>query len=98
MASEKKRIAVIGAGPAGLCTLKHLSQSSEDYEIVAFERNFWPGGLWVYTDMTGNDEYGVPIHSAMYKKLKLVCNHEYFYIYLRLALHMIMVYIELYCQ
>lgn len=78
MASEKKRIAVIGAGPAGLCTLKHLSQSSQDYEIVAFERNFWPGGLWVYTDMTGSDEYGVPIHSAMYKKLKLVCNHEYF--------------------
>ncbi|XP_061188988.1 flavin-containing monooxygenase 3-like [Saccostrea echinata] len=70
MACEKKRVAVIGTGPAGLCTLKHLSLSSEEYDIVAFERNFWPGGLWVYTDMTGKDEYGVPIHSAMYKKLK----------------------------
>ena len=70
MASQKTRVAVIGAGPAGLCTLKHLAQSPNDYEIVAFERNFWPGGLWVYTDMTGKDEYGVPVHSAMYKKLK----------------------------
>lgn len=28
------------------------------------------GGTWVYTDKTGKDEYGIPIHSSMYQNLR----------------------------
>ncbi|XP_061179580.1 uncharacterized protein LOC133188220 [Saccostrea echinata] len=69
--TAKQRVAVIGAGPAGLCCLKHLCDNLNIFEPVAFERNFWPCGLWNYTDQTIKDDFGLPIHSALYNSLRI---------------------------
>lgn len=61
------KVAVIGAGAAGLAAIKH----SIDYncEVVAFEQTDKVGGTWVYTDRTDKTEFGIDIHSSMYKDL-----------------------------
>lgn len=41
-----KRIAVIGAGPCGLTAIKSCKE--EGLDVVCFERNGEPGGLWRY--------------------------------------------------
>lgn len=60
-----KRIAVVGAGPSGLCCAKNALDSGHD--VVVYELNSTIGGLWVYTDQIGYDEFGIPIHSTMFK-------------------------------
>ncbi|OXU20856.1 hypothetical protein TSAR_007278 [Trichomalopsis sarcophagae] len=66
----KKRVCVIGAGASGLCAAKFLSLDPDFFQFTVFERNNAIGGTWVYTDDTGNDEYGLPIHTSMYKNLR----------------------------
>ncbi|XP_062618681.1 uncharacterized protein LOC134280295 [Saccostrea cucullata] len=68
--TTKQRVAVIGAGLGGLCSQKHLCEKFNIFEPVAFERNFWPCGLWNYTDQTSKDDFGFPIHSAIYNNLR----------------------------
>lgn len=63
-----RKIAVVGAGPSGLCCAKNAVDYG--FEITVFERNAEVGGTWIYTDRTGNDDYGMPIHSSMYKGLR----------------------------
>jgi len=63
------QVAVIGAGAAGLCAARHFAQSSRAVPCV-FEQSGCIGGTWVYTDQTGYDTRGEPIHSSMYKNLK----------------------------
>ncbi|MSP89242.1 MAG: hypothetical protein EXQ92_10600 [Alphaproteobacteria bacterium] len=46
-----KRIAVIGAGPAGLVTAKTMLQSG--FEVVVFEMGSQIGGTWVYENDSG---------------------------------------------
>ncbi|KAF2842659.1 FAD/NAD(P)-binding domain-containing protein [Patellaria atrata CBS 101060] len=52
MSSEKAqpstRVAVIGAGPLGLCALKNFLE--EDFDATIFERRDVLGGLWAYSD------------------------------------------------
>ncbi|XP_034310113.2 uncharacterized protein [Magallana gigas] len=69
--TTKQRVAVIGAGPSGLIALKHLSAFPDLFEPVVFEQNFWPGGIWQYTDKTGNDEFGLAVNSASYNNLQV---------------------------
>ncbi|XP_060066421.1 uncharacterized protein LOC132546720 [Ylistrum balloti] len=64
------RVAVIGAGAAGLCALRHLSTRQPKFQAVCFEQNSRLGGTWIYTDKTGVDDHGLPIHSSMYRNLK----------------------------
>ncbi|XP_005103654.1 flavin-containing monooxygenase FMO GS-OX-like 4 [Aplysia californica] len=68
------RVAVIGAGAAGLVALRHLNTvSSNDLSqisAVALEQAPHVGGTWFYTKKTGNDDFGLPIHSSMYKNLR----------------------------
>lgn len=61
------KIAVIGAGAAGLATIKHAKDLGCD--VVAFEQVTTVGGTWVYTDMVGTNEHGIEVHSSMYKNL-----------------------------
>lgn len=61
------RIAVIGAGAAGLCAIRHAL--SFGCEVIAFEQSNKIGGTWVYTDKVGKDKYGNVIHSSMYRTL-----------------------------
>ncbi|NBO42478.1 MAG: FAD-dependent oxidoreductase, partial [Betaproteobacteria bacterium] len=49
--STQKRVAVIGAGAAGLCAAKHLLASH--HEVVVFEMGSQVGGLWVYENDNG---------------------------------------------
>lgn len=68
------RIAIIGAGSAGLAALKNCSElKNEDgssYTIKCFEKTDKIGGTWIYTPQTGVDRFGLPIHSSMYKNLR----------------------------
>lgn len=63
-------VAVIGAGAAGLCTARHLTSANSGFTCVVFEQTNSIGGAWVYTENTGNDKYGLPISSVMYKNLR----------------------------
>lgn len=63
-----KRVAVIGAGPAGLTTLKYLREHPTEVEVVCFERNGQAGGEWLYTDDTRIVDGIRP--SALYKSLR----------------------------
>ncbi|MDQ0823778.1 dimethylaniline monooxygenase (N-oxide forming) [Arthrobacter sp. V1I7] len=51
MGSNPKRIAVIGAGAAGLCAAKHLIALNQD--VTVFELGSHVGGLWVYENDSG---------------------------------------------
>ncbi|XP_077982382.1 uncharacterized protein LOC144437333 [Glandiceps talaboti] len=64
------RVAVIGAGAAGLCAARHLASRPHLFEPHVFEKTGQVGGTWVYTDKTGKDEYGQAIHSSMYWNLR----------------------------
>lgn len=64
------RVAVIGAGAAGLSAARHLAAKPEFFGVTVFEQANQVGGTWVYTEQTGFDEWGLPIHSSMYKTLR----------------------------
>ncbi|KAK7114069.1 hypothetical protein V1264_000193 [Littorina saxatilis] len=63
------RVAVVGAGAAGLCAVKHLARKPQ-FSVQAFEQSKGVGGTWAYSERTGKDCNGLPIHSSMYKNLK----------------------------
>lgn len=65
-----KKVAVIGAGAAGLTATKRLSQLQNEFEFCTFEQTDNVGGTWVYTDRVGKDEYDLPVHSSMYQGLR----------------------------
>lgn len=64
------RIAVIGAGAAGLAALRHCTSGAYDDQAVCYEKTDQIGGTWVYREETGSDSYGLPIHTSMYKSLR----------------------------
>ena len=64
------RVAVVGAGAAGLCAMRHLSKRQPLFSVKAFEQGRGVGGTWVYTERTGTDQHGLPVHSSMYRNLK----------------------------
>jgi trimethylamine monooxygenase len=67
------RVAVIGAGPAGLSQMRAFKAAEEKGfevpEIVCFEKQSDWGGLWNYDGRTGTDAHGEPVHSGMYRNL-----------------------------
>lgn len=67
------RVAIIGAGPAGLAQLRAFQSARQNGEIipeiVCFEKQSNWGGLWNYTWRTGLDIHGEPVHSSMYRYL-----------------------------
>lgn len=63
-----RNIAVIGAGRSGLVAAKYGIQ--EGFNVTIYEKNEAIGGTWRYTEKTGKDEYGLDIHTAMYKQLR----------------------------
>ncbi|XP_071438870.1 senecionine N-oxygenase [Hetaerina americana] len=65
-----KRVAVVGAGAAGLAAAKNLREESDKFQFTVFEQTGNVGGTWVYTERVGKDEFGLPIHSSMYKSLR----------------------------
>ena len=67
------RVAIIGAGPCGISQLCAFAAAGKDSaampEIVCYDKQAGPGGLWNYTWRTGLDEYGEPVHGSMYRYL-----------------------------
>ena len=61
-------VAVIGAGMSGLCSARHALANR--MEVTIFEQTSQLGGTWVYTEATGQDEFGLDIHTSMYHGLR----------------------------
>ena len=51
LVQTSKRVAVVGAGAAGLCAAKHLL--ARGVEVVVYELGSHVGGLWVYQNDSG---------------------------------------------
>lgn len=67
------RVAVIGAGAAGLCAARHiLSRPNVFASPVVFELTDNIGGTWCYDERVGTFNNGRPIHSSMYRDLRCV--------------------------
>jgi len=66
------RVAVIGAGAAGLCTARELAR--EGLKPIVFERTSEVGGQWQYTEHTERGPLGGDsserVHSAIYASLR----------------------------
>lgn len=58
--AEPRRVAVVGAGAAGLCAAKHLLQRGMD--VTVFEMGTAVGGLWVYD----NDNGRSPVYKSLH--------------------------------
>lgn len=66
-----QRVAVVGAGAAGLCAARHiLSRVHSFTPPVVFELSDSIGGTWCYDERVGTDDRGRPIHSSMYRDLR----------------------------
>lgn len=65
------RVAVIGAGAAGLCAARHLLSRPELFAPpVVYEQTKQVGGTWVYEEKVGKYDNGLPVYSSMYRDLK----------------------------
>lgn len=70
-----QRVAVVGAGAAGLCAARHiLSRLNSFAPPVVFELSDGVGGTWCYTDRVGTYDNGRPVLSSMYRDLRYVCD------------------------
>lgn len=68
------RVAVVGAGAAGLCAARHILSRPDTFAPpVVYELTEHVGGTWFYEERTGSYDNGLPIHSSMYRDLKY-CN------------------------
>ena len=64
----KLNIAIIGAGPGGLFSAKH--SLAQGHRVTVYEQNNDVGGVWLYTNRCGKNQYGTNIHTAMYEGLR----------------------------
>lgn len=66
---ECRHVAVIGAGAGGLCAARHLAAAG--VPCTVFEQTGNVGGTWVYNEKVGLDQFGLPVHSSMYRNLRI---------------------------
>eukprot|EP00117_Sycon_ciliatum_P041391 scpid91320/ scgid1739/ len=52
MELSRKRVAIIGAGVAGICSCRHLAGRPELFDVVVYEQSAGIGGVWVYDEAT----------------------------------------------
>lgn len=68
-----KKIAIVGAGPAGICLMAALKRAKDRGEnipqIKCFEKQKDHGGQWNYDWRTSYGDNDEPMHSGMYKNL-----------------------------
>ncbi|XP_031619214.1 dimethylaniline monooxygenase [N-oxide-forming] 2-like [Contarinia nasturtii] len=67
-------IVVIGAGPSGLCSAKY--SLAHGYKVTIYEQAGQLGGVWNYTEEVGKNQYGINIHSPMYRDLRTNLPHQ----------------------
>ncbi|KAI1703330.1 flavin-binding monooxygenase-like domain-containing protein [Ditylenchus destructor] len=82
---RKKRVAVIGAGPAGMLFIRSFKKATEkdpsllaNWEVVCYEKQPRWGGLWNYSWETGMDMHGENVHNGMYRHLWINAPKECF--------------------
>ncbi|GLT51956.1 hypothetical protein SLA2020_253260 [Shorea laevis] len=73
-ATQSCKVAVIGAGTAGLVAARELRR--EGHRVTVFERNTRLGGTWVYesrveTELLGLDPTREIVHSSLYRSLRV---------------------------
>ena len=61
------RLGIIGGGAAGICAIKNGIAAG--CEVIAFEQADQIGGTWVFSSETGQNKYGLDVHTSMYKGL-----------------------------
>lgn len=61
------RVAVIGAGPAGLCAARSMLRYPKLFTPVVFEQGDEIGGTWVYREESDPDKH---LHGTMYARLR----------------------------
>ncbi|KAK1800483.1 hypothetical protein P4O66_005702 [Electrophorus voltai] len=70
-ATGKLRVAIVGAGAAGLCVARHVSSRSTTFDPpVVYELTDHVGGTWFYEERVGIHDNGHPVHSSMYRDLR----------------------------
>lgn len=68
-----QRVAVVGAGAAGLCAARHiLSRPNTFAHPVVFELTDNIGGTWCYKEHIDTYNNGRQVHSSMYRDLRYV--------------------------
>ncbi|KAM7373882.1 hypothetical protein PAMP_006572 [Pampus punctatissimus] len=66
-----QRVAVVGAGAAGLCAARHILSRPDSFgPPVVFELSDDIGGTWCYEECVGMKDDGRPILSSMYRNLR----------------------------
>jgi len=76
------RVAIIGAGVAGLASARRCLENG--FEPIVYERSKIVGGTWVYEERTVVDEFGLPVHTSMYKNLMyvfIIISYLYYILY-----------------
>ncbi|XP_065213291.1 uncharacterized protein LOC135840595 [Planococcus citri] len=61
-------VAIVGCGYSGLSAIRRCVEMN--INCVAFELSGEIGGLWVYTENIGTDEFGIPIQTSLYHSLR----------------------------
>lgn len=68
--NNKGRVCILGAGAGGLAGIRNFAKHKDKFDIEVFEKTGSVGGTWVYNELRETDEFGLPIHSSMYEKLR----------------------------
>ncbi|XP_049545337.1 senecionine N-oxygenase-like [Anopheles darlingi] len=63
------RYCIIGAGMAGIAAARRVLELGGN-EVTVYERMGEIGGTWIYTDEVGTDQFGLPVHTSMYRGLR----------------------------
>ncbi|XP_076876675.1 uncharacterized protein LOC143526008 [Brachyhypopomus gauderio] len=70
-ATGKLRVAVVGAGAAGLCAARHILYRSATFDPpVVYESTDHVGGTWFYEEGVGNYDNDYTVRSSMYRDLR----------------------------
>lgn len=78
MSNRDIRVCIIGGGPAGLCSLRHILSSSQDIQVALFEQQAGIGGVWNFTGSNFNlwDEKGNAFVFPMYSGLRYCTKYQ----------------------
>lgn len=61
--NENSKVAIIGAGPAGLSAAKHLLAAGVS-KVTIYEKSDEIGGVWRYTD-TPDHPHATPVYDSL---------------------------------
>lgn len=68
---RRRRVAIVGAGAAGLCAARHILARPKVFASpVVYEQTERVGGTWFYEDIVDQQDSGRHIHSSMYRDLR----------------------------